>query len=364
MHKRVAVLIALVLVVLAAAGGLFAWRLLDKTDYEQAVASMPGATLRATYTDWSQVRSVLDATGLGADSSTRDVDKFLDKAYNADLLATSAVSGSTYAMERDYGFSPLDASWEMYGQARKGAVVAMKLPESADFAGIERDLRTLGYDVPAAGAGAASVWAGSVDLVAMIDPSLTPVMQNVVVLEEQQVVIFSDSTAYASAAADVVGGSAKSLAEATAGTKDLADLAGEPLSAVLLASDFACEALSMASADEEDQAVAEDLIRQAGGVSPLAGLVMAHQRDRSLVVAMRFESSAQAEDNLRPRVDLASGEAVGQGGLFADRFDITTATRTDESVVLDLRPVGSAQERAESTLLSDLSQGPVLFATC
>ena len=120
----------------------------------------------------------------------------------------------------------------------------------------------------------------------------------------------------------------------------------------------------MADADEEDQAAAEDLISQAGGVSPLAGLVMAHQPDRSLLVAMSFESSAQAEDNLRPRVDLASGEAIGQGGLFADRFDIKTATQTDESVVLDLQPVGSAEERAESTLLSDLSQGPVLFATC
>lgn len=362
MYKRVAVLVALVLVVLAAAGGLFAWRLLDKTEYERAVASMPAATLRATYTDWSRVRATLDATGLGADSSTRDVGKFLDQAYDADLLSTSAVSASTYAMASLYGFSPLDASWEMYGQARKGAVVAMKLPESADFAGIERNLRTLGYDAPAAGTGAGSVWTGSVDLVAMLDPSLTPVMQNVAVLEEQQVVLFSDNAAYASTAADVVDGSAKSLAESTAA--DLADLAGEPLSAVLLASDFACEALSMATADEEDQATAEELISQAGGVSPLAGLVMARQADRSLLVAMSFETSAQAEDNLRPRVDLASGEAVGQGGLFADRFDIKTATQTDESVVLDLRPVGSARERAESTLLSDLSQGPVLFATC
>lgn len=364
MHKRVAVLIALLLTILAAAGGLFAWRLLDKTEYETAVATMPGATLRATYTDWAQVRSTLDATGLGAGSSTRDVSEFLDRAYDADLLSTSAVSGSTYAMASRYGFSPLDAAWEMYGQAREGAVVVMKLPESADFAGVERNLRTLGYDEPAAGAGEVGVWAGSVDLVAQIDPSLTPVMQNVVVLEDEQVVLFSDNAAYAASAADVVGGSAKSLAEETDGVRDLAELAGEPVSAVLFASDFACEALSMATADEEDQAAAEDLISEAGGVSPLAGVVMAHQRDRSLVVAMSFENSAQAEENLRPRVDLASGEAVGQGGLFADRFDIATARQTGDSVVLDLRPVGSAQDQAESTLLSDLSQGPVLFATC
>ena len=362
MHKRVVVgLVALALVVVVAAGGLFAWRWLSRSTYEQAVATMPASTLRATFTDWAEVRSLAGGGSLGEEASSRDVDGFLDRAYQADLISTSSVYGSTYAMAQKYGFSPLDVSWEMFGQSREGAVAVLKLPESADVSGIEGNLRTLGYDAPEGGAGSGNVWAGSADLVAQIDGSLTPVLQNVVVLEDEQTVLLSDDEAYASSSADVVQGSADSLTDTGDGLTDLADVADEPVSAVLWASDFACEALSMASASDGDQTVADQLVADAGGVNPLSGLVMAHQRDRSLVVGMHFESSDQAEDNLRPRADLAAGEAVGQGGTFADRFSIETARTTGANVVLDLEPVG---DRSESTLLSDLSKGPVLFATC
>jgi len=360
-HRRVVFgLVALTLVV-AAGSGLFAWRWLSKSAYEQAVAALPALTLRATYTDWAQVRTLQDGTSLGAGSASREVDAFLDRAYRADLTSASAVSGATYAMTRRYGFSPLNATWEMYGQSREGAVTAMKLPESVDLAAVERNLRTLGYDEPEAGDGSAPVWAGSAELVAQIDGSLTPVFQNVVVLEDQRVVLLSDSKAYVSSSAQVVRGSAESMADATDGVSDLADVAGEPVSAVMWASDFGCEALSMSAADEEDQTVGDQLVSEAGGVSPLSGVVLAHQRDRSLVVGMNFESADQAERNLRPRTDLASGEAVGQGGMFSDRFEIASARSTGRTVVLALEPTG---DTSESSLLSDLSPGPVLFATC
>lgn len=357
MHRRVVVLVAVA--VLVAAGGVAAWRALDKTEYEQALAWMPGSTLRATYTDWSQVRSLADGGSLDAASSTREVSNFLERAYELDLTSTSAVTDSTYAMAHRYGFSPLDASWEMYGQSREGAVVTMQLSDAVDLDGIERNLRTLGYTAPPEGAGSGQVWAGSTDLVATIDPSLSPVLQNVVVLPEQAVVLLSDSRSYAEAAADVVRGSSPGLDELTEGVPALAELSGQPVSAVLFASDFACEALGMASADEEDQRVADDLVAKAGGVNPLSGLVLAATPDRRLTVGMHFEDSDQAEANLQPRVDLASGEAVGQGGLFGDRFSIESAKQEGSEVVMDLAP-----RDEDASLLSDLSHGPVLFATC
>jgi hypothetical protein len=354
-QKRVVVGVTALALVVVASAAVLAWRWIGTTDYEDAVNTMPASTLRATYTDWAQVRAQLD-TALDAGTSAAEVSKFLDEAFRADLVSTSAVSGSTQAMARRYGYSPLDATWEMFGQSREGAVVVMRLPEDADFPGIERNLRTLGYEAPSDGAGAGEVWSGSVDLVAQIDESLTPVMQNVVVLEDERLVLMSDSAEYASAAAR----GDDSLLDADS-VGDLAGIADEPVSAVLWASDFACSALSMASADEEDQATAEQLVSEAGGVSPLSGLVMAQQPDRDVVVGMAFESSDQAESNLRPRTELASGEAVGQGGTFADRFSITRARTTGADVVLDLSPAG---DPSESTLLSDLSSGPVLFATC
>ncbi len=358
MQRRVVVVAAALALVVAAVGAWFGWRALERTSYEQAVQSMPESTLRATYTDWASVRSLAEGSSLGSSSTTRDVSNFVSRAYDLDLTSTSAVVDSTYAMNRRYGFSPIDASWEMYGQSREGAVVAMRFDDSVDLEGVERNLRRLGYTAPADGAGSGGVWAGSADLVATIDPTLTPVMQNVVVLPEEGVVLLSDNQAYASSSAAVVTGDADGL-DSVEGVPELAAAAEEPASAVLFASDFACEALSMAGADEEDQAVADDLISSAGGVSPVAGVVVAMQPDRSLVVGMHFESSDQASDDLRPRVDLASGEAVGQGGMFTERFRVVEAAADGNEIVMDLEPTSD-----DLPLLSDLTQGPLLFATC
>lgn len=238
------------------------------------------------------------------------------------------------------------------------------MPDSVDLGEVEVNLQALGYDAPPDGAGSGGVWTGSVDLVAQTDPSLTPVMENLVVLHDERVVLMSDDSAYASSSAEAVGDEVASLDEEVEGVEELADLADQPVSAVMFASDFACEALSLSSADEEDRRVGDQLVDEAGGVSPLAGLVMALDPDHSMTVGMYFELSDQAAKDLRPRVELATGEAVGQGGTFPDRFRVASGKQSGHTVVLDLQPVGPRSERTESTLLSDLSQGPVLFTTC
>ena len=350
--------VACVVVVAVAVGGWFGWKALHRTSYEDAVALLPKSTLRATYTDWATVRDLARGSSLASASSSRDVANFVSRAYDLDLTSTSAVVDSTYAMNRRYGFSPLDAEWEIYGQSREGAVVVMRFGDGVDLDGVERNLRALGYAAPSGGAGSGGVWAGSADLVASIDPSLTPVMQNVVVLPDERLVLMSDNQAYASSSASVVAGSEPGLDEVD-GVDALASEAGEPASAALFASDFACEGLSMGTTSEDDQAAADDLIREAGGVSPLAGVVVAMQPDRSLVVGMHFETSEQASDDLRPRVQLASGDAVGQGGTFGERFRVVEAAADGKEITMQLKPAGK-----DLPLLSDLTEGPLLFATC
>ena len=348
---------ALVLV----AAGLTGWRLLpEPTAYQQAVTWLPASTLRASYTDWAQVRDRAGGTSLGAASSAREVDRFLDRAYDLDLTTASAVSVSTYVLMHKYGFSPLDADWEIFGQSREGAVDVLRLDETVDMAGIERTLRTLGYTAPAAGSDRAGVWTGSADLVATLDPALSSTQQNVAVLVDQRVVLMGDDATYLSAAAAVVRGSSDGLASVS-GVENLARVVPDvPVSALLWAGDFACEDLSMGAADEEDQRVAEDLVADAGGVSPLAGLVIARVTSGSLTVGLHFESDDQAESNLQQRVDLASGPAPGQGGSFADRFSVTSAQVDGSDVVLRLRPRAAARPG----VFSDITQGPILFATC
>jgi hypothetical protein len=357
-HRRVVVVAVVLAAVAVLAGAWFGWQAVQRTAYQDAVSAMPEETLRATYTDWAEVRSQADGAGLDSSSTTRDVDRFLSRAYDLDLTSTSAVVNATYVMNRRFGFSPLDAEWEMYGQSRSGAVVAMRFGESVDLDGVERNLRTLGYQPPSQGAGSGGVWSASVDEVARIDSSLSPVVRNVVVLPDEGLVLLSDAQEYASSTADVVQGDASSLTEVS-GVSDLAATAEEPASAVLFASDFACEALSMGDASEEDQALADDAVTSAGGVSPLAGAVVAMQPDRSLVVGLHFESSDQASDDLRPRVELASGEAIGQGGTFGERFRVVEAVADGQQIVMDLEPTTE-----DAPLLSDLTQGPLLFASC
>jgi hypothetical protein len=352
-HRR-RVVLGVVLVLALVAAGLVVWRLLDRpSEYDRAVGYLPPSTLRATFTDWEAVRSAAEGDSLSAGSSAGQVQAFLDRAFDRDLTSTSALAESTFAMQAHYGFSPLDAAWESFGQSPEGQVVVLALPEDADVEGIEKRLRTLGYDEPAGGLGEGGTWEGSSDLVATIDPTLTPVQQNVAVLPSERLVLMSDSPAPVSSTASIVRGDASGLA-----VQALTEVAGSPVTAELWASDFACEDLAMSSADEEDQRVASSLVEKAGGVSPLSGLVVAQQPDRSITVGMLFETSDQASENLQPRVDLAAGDAPGQGGTFPDRFRVTSGEADGDRVVLRFAPTDAR------FVFSDITSGPVLFATC
>jgi hypothetical protein len=315
--RRVVVLGVGVFVVVVVAG-LLSWRLLDRSSaYEDALGTVPKSTLRATFTHWQQVRKLAHGTSLDDKSSASKVQAFLDRAYDEGLTSESGVDESTRAMARLFGFSPLDVQWEVLGQSRKGQVDVMRLDDDVDTDHIERALNKLGYDGPG-GVGKSGTWAGSPDLVARISPDLTPLQQNFAVLPDKHLVLMSDSTTYVAEAADVAGGSGDSMLD-VAGVGPLADAAEQPVTSVQWASTFACEDLAMASADQGDQDTADQLIAKAGKVSPLEGLVMAQQPNRTLLVGMHFETSGQASDNLQTRVNLASGDAPGQGGTFSDR---------------------------------------------
>ena len=73
---------------------------------------------------------------------------------------------------------------------------------------------------------------------------------------------------------------------------------------------------------------------------------------------MQVEDADDAPGDAEARARLAAGPAPGQGGDFGDRFSVERAGSQGREVVLDLRPAEG------SYVLSDLTSGPVLFATC
>jgi hypothetical protein len=132
----------------------------------------------------------------------------------------------------------------------------------------------------------------------------------------------------------------------------------EPLAAAVYDGDVACSSLAMGSADAADQDEAAGLIEAAGEVNPMTGFAMAVEPGLGVRVAMSFENEDQARANADSRAALASGPAPGQGGDFSDRFRLGTVSAEGSVLTMELEP-----EDGEY-ILSDLTSGPVLFATC
>ncbi len=357
-RSRVRTLLVVVLGLALVAGlvavGTLVWQRANRTPLEDALRAVPKSSLRVGFTDWALVRRQLDEN-LGDDPDRKAVEGLVDKAYDSDFGAVSSIDESAVALQEKFGFSPATAQWEAFAQGREGATMVLKVADGADFDVLGDNLRTLGYDAPDEDDG---VWSGGVDLVAGIDGTLSPELQYVALLEDEGLVVSSDNGGYAETAAKVAAGDAGSFASVE-GVTDMGDRLGEPANAMFWGGDFACEDLAMSQADEEDQAQADDLVADAGGVTPLDGLAMGMQPDRTLRVVAHFEDADGAEENLRPRARLAVGEAVGRGGSFADDFELDASRARGNDVLLDLRP-----KEGTGYVLSAVYDGPVLFATC
>jgi hypothetical protein len=318
-----------------------------------ALASMPAETLSASVTDWQQIRSSLTARGGGV---------LLDRAYETDVSAVSVLGAMTPIMEKQFGWSVLDAQWEGLAQSRRGAAVIVQLPDRFDTSRVRESLGELGYAEPFESDG---VWRGGTDLVAGIAPTLTPLVAHAVVLDDTRRVVFSDQAAYAGRAAAVVQGSLPSL-ERSEAVSSVGDSLEGAVAAVVHAGSQGCEAMGFRRASSGDEAAAARRVSAVGGVGRYAAIGMglvpggdASLRRAPLVVAMNFDGGAEASDEAERRALLATGEAPAQGGTFGARFAVSEASQRGEDVVLRLRP-----RTADAQLLSDLGSGQLLFATC
>jgi hypothetical protein len=348
------VVLALVLVAGAVVGGTDVWHRLHRSPLDDALHRVPASSLRVGFTDWAVVRATLHSH-IGTDPPASQLTSLMSKAYDGDFSPASSIADSAVALQKYYGFSPANAQWEAYAQGRKGATMVLKVAKGADFDVLADNLGTAGYTKPAKDDG---VWKGGVDLVAKLDPTLTPELQYVVLLKKQGLVVSSDEESYAASAAAVASGDGDNLAS-TGRVDGLDDSLGHAANAMVWSGDFACQDLAMSQADNESQDEADALVKKAGGVTPVSGLAMSMLANRTLRVAEHFENGGEARQNLRPRARLAVGSAVGRGGNFSDDFKLTRSRTSGSTVLLDLVP-----REKTGYVLSALYDGPVLFATC
>ena len=344
---RTRAVLAVVVVLVVAVAGLVAWRALTPaTPLQEAMELAPADATRFSWTDWDGVRRELDA-GVGADSSAEEVDAFLAEAFAADLSSTSALGTSAGVMQEELGFSPATVSWELLAQSGAGAVEVLKVDDDVDLDAVADRLADLGWTEPDEEDG---VWVGGPDVLAGVGSTLTPELQHVALLADQGLVLTSDQAPFL-----------EQVLEGDGAPDDLADLAAsldEPLAAAVYDGAYACEHLAMAQADDDARAEADQLVEAAGEVHPLTGFAMGVLPGGDVRAVMQVEDADDAAGDAETRARLAAGPAPGQGGEFADRFSVERAGSEGREVVLDLRPVEG------SYVLSDLTSGPVLFATC
>jgi hypothetical protein len=346
--------LALVLVAAVAVVGWRWWQDRHRSDLERAMGYAPSDTARYSWTDWSAVRDELGAD-LDDRSSAEELDAFLLEGYDADLTSDSAMVDSATVLHQAFGFSPADVSWELLAQSTNGSVLVIGLPDELDTSELGDGFEDLGYERPDDDTG---VWNGGEGLVATIAGSvggtLSPQFQYLALDADRHLLLASDGGPALRGAIDELDDDGS----ADEGLADVSEAVGQPLAAAVYTGDFACRSLAMAQADEDDQSAADQLVAAAGGLDPLTGFAMAAEPDGTVRVALAFEDDDKARRNADSRAELAAGPAVGQGGDYADRFELGPVTAEGRVVTLELTPVD------DSPVLSDLSTGPVLFATC
>ena len=252
------------------------------------------------------------------------------------------------------GWSPLTSGWEILGQGRDGMVLVVDLGEDRDLSDIADHYAAAGFTEPGEDRLDGGVWTGGADVLARLTNLGEPVLQHVALLEDEHLLVSSDNASYLEDTVPVVRGDEDGL--------DLSALAGhveDPLAAVGFVDDYACEELAMGLADEGAQSRAGELVDAAGGVSPLAGYLVALQSGDRMTVVFAFENDDQAGDDARSRRLLAEGEDPGQLVAYPDLFRIAEGEADGSEVVLRLEDVAD-----DGYALTNLTQGPVLLASC
>jgi hypothetical protein len=353
-RRVVAIGVALVLVAAVAVVGYRVWSEHHRTDLSRALDVVPSATKRLSFTDWREVRRELKVDA-GTDPDGDLIADLISRAYDTDLSAVSSIDESAAALQEHFGFSPATADWEAYAQADAGATMVLRMPDGFDFDAVRDHLSDLGFTKPGKEDG---VWIGGIDLVAQIDPTITPELQYVAVLADRHLIVSSDVESYARKAVSVASGDSRSLGDLDSARDVVAPL-DEPAAAMVWSRDFACSDLAMSQADPDAQDQADSLIAAAGKISPLSGLAMAFGPDRNLTVSELFADDDTAKENLRSRARLIVGEAPGRGGAFSDDLKLRSSGTDGATVQLRL----TAREKS-GFVLSALDSGPVLFASC
>lgn len=349
----ISVLAPLLVVAVAVVGGRWAGGKVaadTRSSLTSALDSLPADTQVAGFTDWAGIRKAL---GLGSARSVPARASLTNDASLRDLSTRSVLAQNTEAMHDQYGWSPADLDWEVYGQAQDGAAMVSRLDGSVSFESVRSHLRSLGYSRDG------RVWT--------VDPEgsagsaeLTGTLATIALVPRQRLVVAADRAAYISTVLETIDRDAPSLLSVRSAA-DVAGALGGADTALLQTGSFACEATSLEVQGTDVEAQARAAIVTAGSlVRPEftgRALDSGTRSSETMRFALAFRSPSVAAGQLRVRTALASGPFIGRSGRIEDSL-VLHASAVRGSVAL-LRFRHDPDSAAYMT-----GDGPLLFAGC
>lgn len=302
--------------------GALAWIFIplhEPSPWRTAIAHAPAGADRYSWTNWAAVRSALHNPA-AADLET--------DAYNADLLETTALRGSSTDLTA-MGFSLASVDSELFVQSKTGDAEILRLNISVNPSSWKGWTKTGAY------------WVSPNSIA-------NPVLAYAQVADGGRTLVTANDPGYLSQA----------VAALRQSNPVPNTVSGSPLSAFTFSGAYVCSTLALAHASPADQAAGQDLIARAGQVNPILSYTLARNSATDVYVSMGFADAGQAKTNAITRQNLAVGQAPGIGGRFTDIFALDKATWSGKVATLHLTPVNG------SALMGMLSSNAVLFATC
>ena len=343
---------AIIVMILVAVGGWAVSRTQPdaRAPLSQALDVLPADTRVAGFTDWAQIR-----TALGFDKVTSAIDRntLVNNAAERDLSTRSVFEASTEEMNAKFGWTVADLRWEAYGQASDGALLAAGLNDDLDAGTVTSRLRDLGY------VQSGDTWSiDSADLSVKV-PGVPTRFANIAFLEDERLVLLSDSAPYLERALATHRDRTTSLAGVSAVRHTATPLVGALSAAIQIGKD-ACESTGLAGMPAAVQAQGRNTVKPLGKLEPVAYGARAmfdHDGDQRLRFSLTFDSAAQATRQLELRQALSTGPFVGRNGQIGDVLTLTAGHSTGPNATLDF-----VLDPTKGAFMT--GNGPLLFAAC
>ena len=322
---------------------------------DQALSATPAGADQVLFTDWNAVETSLGFDGLTTQSSPEERERFLQQLSESGMFASSPLADHLTVMPEEYGWSLLDADWEVaaYGPDLAPSYV-VRLGDDLDLDVVTSSLADHGFRPEKHGE--SRIWTIDAAGAGLVAPFFAAAL-----VEDQRLFIMGSVDGIEAALDATAGESLADDPEATA----IAGSLGVVSTAAILTGSAACPTLTEILGPRGTPEVIAQLradTPKLGSLKPYEALGMGFptEGDAPARVVLRYadEAAAEADAEVRRSI-LQTGTSVVAGQPYRDYIRVLSAEADGRDVVLEL-----ALPQDRSVLPQMLLQRDLLWAAC